>query len=49
MTNILRTKTMLNFALLSFHREKNAFSTYPDLKESILIRNDSLTTYKVEK
>ena len=45
MTDILRTKAMLNFALFLIPREaKNAPSIYPALKAPILIRNDSLTS-----
>ena len=44
MTEILRTKAMLNFALSSISkRGKNAPSIYNTLKASVFIRNDSLT------
>ena len=45
MTNILRIKAVLDFTLRSIPKGgKNATSTYPALKASILIRNDSLTS-----
>ena len=45
MTDILRTKATLNFALsLISNGGKNSPSIYPALKASILIRNDSLTS-----
>ena len=44
MTDFLRTKAMLNFALsLIPKRDKNTPSVYPALKAPILIRYDSLT------
>ena len=45
MTDILRTKAMLNFTLsLIPKRDKNAPFIYPSLKAPILIRNESLTS-----
>ena len=45
MTNILRTKAMLNFALSLIPKGgKNAPSIYPSLKAPILIGNDSLAS-----
>ena len=45
MTDILRAKTVLNFALSLIPKGgKNAPSIYPGLKAPILIRNDSLTS-----
>ena len=45
MTDILRTKGMLNFALsVILKGGKNAPSTYPSLKAPVLIRNDNLTS-----
>ena len=47
MTNILRTKKMLKFALSSVLKEsKNASSINPASKTPILIRNDSLASEK---
>ena len=43
MTDILRTKAVLNFALSLITTGGNASSIYPALKALILIRNDSLT------
>ena len=44
-TDILRTKAMLNFALsLIAKGGKDSPSTYPALKAPILLRNDSLTS-----
>ena len=45
MTDILRTKAMLNFALSLIPKGgKNAPFIYPALKASILTRNDSLNS-----
>ena len=45
MTDILRTKSMLNFAMSLIPKGgKNTPSIYPALKSPILIRNDSLTS-----
>ena len=45
MTDIFRTKAMLNFALSLIPRGgQNAPFIYPALKAPILIRNDSLTS-----
>ena len=45
MTDILKTKAMLNFALSSIPKaEKNVPSIYAALKVLTLIRNDSLTS-----
>ena len=45
LTDILRTKVMLNFALSLIPKGgKNAPSVCPALKAPILIRNDSLTS-----
>ena len=45
MTDNLRTKAMLNFAMSSVPKGgKNIPSIYPPLKAPILIRNDSLTS-----
>ena len=45
MTNILRTKAMLNFAFFWLPKEgKNTCSIYPALNVPVLIRNDSLTS-----
>ena len=45
MTDILRTKAMLNFTLSLIPKGgKNVPSIYPALKTPIVIRNDSLTS-----